>query len=158
MSCTQVLISDVFIKGESFVCLPPVIEVPIDINPGSCPNPVNIKDKGVLPIAILGTDYFDVSQVDIATVQLAGVSPLRWLFEDVATPYLDPLMDCYSCNTMGMDGYMDLTLKFNAQEFVAALGSVNDGDCVTVELTGNLTDGTPIIGHDIIKIIKKNVE
>jgi len=151
-----ILDSDVFIKGESFVCLPPVIEVPIDIKPGSCPNPVNTKDRGVLPIAILGTADFDVSQVDPVTVKLADVPPLRWASEDVSTPYYDPLNDCYSCNTMGADGFMDMTFKFDAQEFIAALGQdINDGDCVIVELTGSLFDGTPIVGHDIIKIIKK---
>ena len=37
------------IKGPDYV------EVPVDIKPGSCPNPVNIASKGVLPVAILGT-------------------------------------------------------------------------------------------------------
>jgi len=151
-----VLDSDVFIKGESFVCLPPVIEVPIDIKPGSCPNPVNTKDRGVYPIAILGTGDFDVSQIDPVTILLEGLAPLRWASEDVSTPYYDPLNDCYSCNTIGADGFMDMTFKFDAQEFIAALGpDINDGDCVIVELTGSLIDGTPIVGHDIIRIIKK---
>ena len=34
--------------------------VPIDIKPQSCPNPLNVNSKGVLPVAILGTDTFDV--------------------------------------------------------------------------------------------------
>ena len=152
-----VLDSDVFIKGESFVCAPPFIEVPIDIKPQSCPNPINTKDRGVLPVAILGTADFDISQIDPSTIQLEGISPLRWALQDVATPYYDPLLDCYSCTTMGMDGFMDLTLKFNAQEFVAALGpSVLNGDCITVELIGYLKPefgGTMIMGYDIIRVI-----
>jgi len=45
---------------------------------------------------------------------------------------------------------MDLTFKFDAQEIVGALGTVNDGDIVTLNLTGN-----GIIGDDEIVIIKK---
>jgi hypothetical protein len=135
------------------------IDVAVDIKPGSCPNPLNTKDRGQYPVAILGTADFDVSQVDPATIQLEGVSPLRWAFEDVATPYYEPLNDCYSCTTMGLDGFMDMTIKFNAQEFIAALGpDINDGDCLIVELTGNLKPeygSTPIKGYDIIKIIKQ---
>ena len=152
-----ILDSDVFIKGESFVCAPPYIDVSIDIKPQSCPNPVNVRDKGVLPVAILGTADFDISQVDPSTIQLEGVSPLRWAVQDVATPYYDPLLDCYSCTTMGMDGFMDLTLKFNAQEFVATLDpSILNGDCVTVELIGYLKPeygGTMIMGYDIIRVL-----
>lgn len=151
----RILDSDVFIKGESFVCAPPFIEVALDIKPQSCPNPVNTKKRGLLPVAILGTADFDVSQVDPSTIQLVGVSSVMDGFEDVATPYGEPLIDCYSCITLGGDGFTDLILKFNSQQFIAALGPINDGDCVTVELIGNLFDGTPIKGNDIIKIIKK---
>ena len=55
----------------------PEIEVPMDIKPTSCPNPLNKKDKGVLPVAILGTEDYDVTMVDPSSVQLAGVVPLR---------------------------------------------------------------------------------
>ncbi|MHC4346223.1 MAG: hypothetical protein ACYSUP_16230, partial [Planctomycetota bacterium] len=42
-------------------------EVAVDIKPQSCPNPFNIKSKGVLPVAILGTDEFDVEDVNTAS-------------------------------------------------------------------------------------------
>ena len=42
--------------------------VDIDIKPTSCPNPLNVKSKGVLPVAILGTASFDVNDVDVSTV------------------------------------------------------------------------------------------
>ena len=128
-----------------------VIEVAVDIKPQSCPNPLNVKGKGVLPVAILGTEDFDVTQVDPATVELAGVSPLRWDWEDVATPSEE-------CTTAGPDGYLDLTLKFDIQEVVAALGVVSNGDDLVLTLTGNLCvefNGTRIVGEDIIIIIKK---
>jgi hypothetical protein len=135
--------------------------VPVDIKPTSCPNPLNVKDKGVLPVAILGTEGFDVSQIDPATVGLEGVSPLRWAWEDVATPF-EPFVgkeDCFAdCNEEGPDGHTDLTLKFKAQEVVAALGEVADGDCLVLHLTGNLMDeygGGAFVGEDVVWILKK---
>jgi hypothetical protein len=133
--------------------------VTIDIKPGSCPNSLNCKSKGVLPLAILGTVDFDVTEIDPATVRLAGVAPLQWDFEDVATPY-EPLtgkQDCtVDCTEMGPDGYMDATLKFDTQEVIAALGeAVQDGVCIVAQLTGNLREsvgGTEIVGEDLIRI------
>jgi PKD domain len=134
--------------------------VAVDIKPQSCPNPLGTKDKGALPIAILGSDAFYVSQIDPASVQLEGVAPQRWALEDVAAPY-EPLLgkeDIYDCNEAGPDGFLDLTLKFNVQEVVAALGDLNDGDVLVLHLTGNLLEeygGTPIVGEDVVRITKK---
>ena len=132
--------------------------MPVDIKPQSCRNPLNVKDKGDLPVAILGTDTFDVTQVDPASVDLEGVSPLRWDLEDVATPFGPPYVgkeDAFDCTEEGPDGYMDLTLKFDTQEVVAALGPVNDGDVLVLQLTGSLLDGGPFFGEDVVVILKK---
>jgi hypothetical protein len=129
--------------------------VDIDIKPGSCPNPFNIGNKGVMPVAILGTAEFDVSDVDPATLLLEGVAPLRWAMEDVATPFDGDLDDRYSCHEDGRDGFIDMTSKFDAAELAADLGAVNDGDEVILTLTGNTTDGVPIEGQDIVFIIDK---
>jgi len=51
--------------------------ISIDIKPGSSPNSINLKSKGVVPVAILGTDDFDVSDVDPDTVIFADAAPLR---------------------------------------------------------------------------------
>jgi hypothetical protein len=126
-----------------------VIEVEIDIKPMGWPNPLNVRAKGVLPVAILGTADFDVSQVDPATVLLEGVAPLRWALEDVGTAD-DPLA--------GPDGSTDLSLKFDTREIGSVLGAVDDGDNVVLHLTGNLKPefgGTPISGQDVVLIIKK---
>ena len=135
------------------------VEVALDIRPGSCPNPLNCKSKGVLPVAILGTVALDVTQVDIATVRLAGVPPLRWDYEDVATAYqpFTGKQDCnVDCTSMGPDGYVDATLKFRTQAVLAGLGgAVQNGDCVAAQLTGYLREsagGTEIIGEDVIRI------
>lgn len=101
-----------------------------------------------------------MTEVDPESVLLEGVAPVRWALEDVATPY-EPFIgkeNKTDCTTEGPDGFLDLTLKFNTQEIVAALGSVEDGDVVVLYLTGNLMeefDGTLIKGEDIVWILKK---
>jgi hypothetical protein len=140
---------------------PPVeIQVPVDIKPTSCRNPINTKDKGVLPVAILGTEDFDVMEIDPESVRLMGIAPLRWAYEDVATPY-EPYIGkegAFACTTEGPDGYLDLVFHFKTQEVVAALVDVNDGDVIVIPLTGNLSEefgGTPIVGEDVVVILKK---
>jgi hypothetical protein len=113
-----------------------------------------------LPVAIVGTEDFDVTQVDPASVQLAGVVPLRYALEDVATPF-EPFTgkeDALDCTEEGPDGYLDLTLKFDTQEIVEAIGEVEDGEVIVLTLTGNLQEefgGTPIKGEDVVVILKK---
>lgn len=134
--------------------------VALDIKPLSCPNPLNVKSRGVLPVAILGTEDFDVTQVDPGSVLLEGVAPLRWSLEDVATPF-EPFTckeDCLDCTDKGPDAYLDLTLKFSTEEIVDALGDVSDGECLVLTLTGNLKEefeGKPIAGEDVVVILKK---
>ncbi len=123
----------------------PVIEVAVDIKPGSCPNPLNTKSSGVLPVAILGTDDVNVFDIDPTSIRLAGVEPLRSGYEDVATPVSDS-NDC-NCTEEGPDGFLDLTLKFKTQRIVEAIGDVNDGDVLTLELTGVLFDPMPFETH-----------
>ncbi len=163
------------------------LEVAIDVKPESCPNPINVKSQGVLPVAILGTADFDVNQIDPASVTLEGVSPLRWDYEDVSTPF-EPYLgkeDCeQDCDTLDPDGILDLTLKFDTQQILDVLGNIEsydieqedleafesgesdqlitttedallDGACLTVTLTGTLTDGTEIIGEDLVLILRK---
>ena len=139
----------------------PVIEVYMDVKPGSCPNPINPVKKGVTPVAILGTEDFDVMTIDPATVELTledmdeGVSPLRWDYEDVATPF-DPVDD-ECCHDLNRDGYMDLTLKFDTQELVSTLGLEDyAGETIQLKVSGNLMEefsGTPIMGEDCVWIL-----
>jgi hypothetical protein len=137
--------------GEPIVSQVMLIPVDIDIKPGSCPNPLNTKSKGVLSVAICGTDEFDVTTIDPSTITLECVSPLRWAIEDVATPFDGELCDCHELTG---DGYLDLTLKFKTQELIAALGTISSGDEITLELLGNDESGHLFIeGYDCVKII-----
>jgi len=125
----------------------PEPSIDVDIKPGSFPNSVNLKSKGVLPVAILGTGDFDVNEVDFDTLLFGdpeliinggtAVSPLRSALEDVSG-----------------DGLLDLTLKFSTADLVEyeALGP----DTVEGLLTGALFDGTPFEGMDSIRIVPPN--
>lgn len=131
------------------------IAVGLDIKPGSCPNPLNLASRGVLPVAILGTEDFDVNAIDPASIQLASVSAIRSSYEDVATPVADG-NEC-ECTTEGPDGYTDLTLKFRTQEIVEEListpGELADGELLVLTLTGVLSDQMPIEGADCIVLV-----
>ena len=133
------------------------IEVPFDIRPTSCPNPVNRVARGVLPTAILGFEGFDVADIDPATVNISGVYPHRWSIEDVATPYYpftDKELDPYSCNTSMVDGFMDLVLFFDNEQISQLLTGYPVNSVVRLEVSGFLHDGTKIIGEDIVVIVR----
>ncbi len=152
--------------------------VPVDIKPGGCPNPLNVRSNGVLPVAILGTPDLDVTAIDPKTVTLGGgvtllrqedrkkfkilvskLSPVRWSFEDVGTPYepFEGKLNPYQCNTLGPDGYLDMVLKFDTQAIAASLNDVEENEGITLQLRGNLRDGTEITGEDVV-IIKGGKE
>jgi hypothetical protein len=122
----------------------------VDIKPQACPNPLNIKSKGVMHVAVLGSEDVNVLEIDPASIQLAGASAIRSNYEDVATPVSDPC-DC-SCTTEGPDGYLDMTLKFRTQDIVKTICQLNDGDILPLLLTGELVDGIPIEGGDCVLV------
>lgn len=110
----------------------PVIEVNIDIKPGSYPNSINLGSKGLVPVAVLTTNSFDASTVDPSTVEFAGASPVRWTMEDV-----------------DFDGDMDLLFHFKTQEL-----SLNENS-TEAALTGTTYGGQPIEGTDTVNIVPK---
>ncbi|MEK6287600.1 MAG: hypothetical protein AABO57_17795 [Acidobacteriota bacterium] len=140
---------------------PTAITIALDIHPTSCPNPLNIGSQGLLPAAILGTSSFDVNCIDLSTILLEGVAPKKLAFEDVATPFtpFSGRLDRLDCTTDGPDGFLDLTLKFDTQAIVAALGSVSDKQVLVLHLTANLKascgGGSPLVGEDVVVILKK---
>jgi len=138
------------------------MSVAFDAKPGSCPNPVNLKSNGVLPVAVLGTADFDVMKIDPISIRLEGVAPIRSSLEDVAAPF-EPIKgkeSCsHDCSGDGPDGWLDLTLKFRNQDIVDAVGETYYRECRIVTLTGNLREefgSTPIEGEDVILILDPN--
>lgn len=100
------------------------------------PDPLNVKSQGVLPVVIMGSAKAKVSRIDPATIKLECVPALRWSYEDV------------SC-----DGISDLNLKFDRQAIIQSLPPVKDRDVLSLILTGQLKDGTPIAGSDDVTIL-----
>lgn len=134
----------------------PVITAAVDVHPRSCPNPVNLGSRGVLPVALLGTADFDVTRVDPASLRLEGLEPVRWAAEDVTAPYGGDGSGAMHCSTADADGYMDLTLKFDMEMVAAALGAAADGEVRVLHLTGRLWPehgGTELAGTDVVVII-----
>jgi len=148
-----------FIDGKVTITPVPVY---VDIKPGSWPNPICIKSKGVFAVAICGTKDFDVKTVDPATVKLyitgiaQGVSPIRWSYQDVATPYTGPPG---GGQALGGDGYLDIVFHFDTQTVVTKLGLAGHvGETIPLIIKGNLypaADGLPIQGQDYVWILKK---
>jgi hypothetical protein len=119
-------------KKIGLAVLPLALAVDIDIKPGSDPNSINLKSKGVVPVAVLTTAEFDASSADPATVFFAGVMPMRWTWEDVDS-----------------DGDMDLLFHFKTQELNLTASSTE------ATLTGTTFGGQPIQGTDTVNIVPK---
>jgi hypothetical protein len=150
--------------AEICVGLCPVVGA-LDIKPGSCPNSFNTGSRGVLPVALAGTDSVPADMVDISTLQLSradgvGGSVSPWegppgphtVLADVATPFLGELCDCHE---MYGDGIVDVSMKFRSLEVVGTLGLAGEpGDSlVELVLSGSLLDGTAFTANDCIRIV-----
>ncbi len=118
--------------SDRFVCEPTIV-VPIDIKPGSDPNSINLKSKGVVPVAVLTTDDFDAGTVDPDSVEFAGAPPERWTMEDVDG-----------------DGDMDLLFHFKTQELDLT------EDSTEATLTGETLQGMRIRGTDTVNTVPKS--
>jgi hypothetical protein len=105
--------------------------VVVDIKLGSNRNAFKLKPKGVLPVSILGSNDYDVTEIDVSSLLLEEeVAPLRSRLQKRA------------------DGYMDLKLKFSSEAVQNALGNLQPGQTYDVWITGNFWDGTRILGSD----------
>jgi len=105
------------------------IQVDIDIKAGSDTNPINLRSKGVVPVAILTTEDFDATEVDTGTVRFGpGLArPVGYSVEDV-----------------DYDGDLDMVLRFRTQET-----GIQAGD-TSATLTGvSFIDGA-FFGSDAI--------
>jgi hypothetical protein len=146
------------LQGE----LPPVpdIRIVMDIRPGSCPNPLNPRSRGLLPIALLGSPELDVAQIDPATLVLwredegISVGIRRETLEDVAAPADAEPCDCVET---GPDGILDLVVKFSMRDLVPTLGldQASTDEPVRLMISGQLLDGTVFTTSDCVEIVPK---
>ena len=109
-----------------------VVDISIDIKPGGNPNNINLKSRGVVPVAVVTTDEFDASTIDPETVSFAAAAAERCTEEDI-----------------DFDGDMDLLFHFKTQELNL------DKDSTEATLAGTTYDGQAIEGTDTVNIVPK---
>jgi hypothetical protein len=108
------------------------IIVDIDIKPGSDSNAVNPLARGILPVAILGSDSFDVADVDATTLAFGPgeAAPLH-----SSGGHAEDVND---------DGYTDWVSQYRIEDVGIAAGDTE------LCMTGETLDGIPIEGCDAI--------
>ena len=113
---------------------PPAQLISIDIKPGSFPDSINPRSKGVIPVAILTTDTFDATTVDSATVRFGATGT-------EAAPVHDALED------VDRDGDTDMILHFRTQDTGIVCGGTS------ASLTGRTFSEHAIEGSDAIRTV-----
>ena len=120
------------------------LQLEIDIKPGSDLNRINPMNRGIIPAALLGSDTFDVLDVDVTTLSFGrdgaqSVLPLTnpWVFH------------FFSHFDVNHDGHKDLFALYRTQETGIAL--TDDQAC----LNGETLDGTRFQGCDHITTVPK---
>ncbi len=135
---SPVLPTSMFVNYLELQSTPVPKPVDIDIKPGSFPNSINLASAGVVPVAILSSPTFDATQVDPATVTLAG-----------AAVKLIGKGSKYSCSAQDVnsDGLTDLVCHVETAQFL-----IEPGDSVAV-LEGQTFSGLRIRGENSIQIV-----
>ncbi len=122
----------------SFCVISDIQQVEVDIKPGTDPNSINLKSKGVITVAILTTEDFDATTIDPLSVEFGpdGAEAAHG--------------DGHNIVDADDDGDLDLVLHFLTQETGIECGDTEAG------LTGETFDGQAIEGFDSINIVKCN--
>ena len=107
-------------------------EARIDIKPGSDTNPIQPKSRGLISVALFGSDSLDVQDVDWSTVRFGpgGAIPLR-----VPRDLVDG----------DGDGRLDAVVHFHARETGIVCGDE------TATLTGGTVGGRSIEASDVVR-------
>jgi len=113
---------------------PARLDVAIDVKPGNAENPVNPGSNGVMPVALLGAEGFDVMDVDVASLALGvnGAPAEEFAYEDA-----------------NGDGWMDLVAHYGVPATGTAYGDTS------MCLTGAMLDGVELSGCDAIRTVPK---
>ncbi|UCD29721.1 MAG: hypothetical protein JSV03_04350 [Planctomycetota bacterium] len=143
--------------GEAWIAhIPGSVILPLDIKPGGCPNPLNrnVENKARLPMAILGTELLDVSEIEVDSISIAGtVFPVKSpSIEDVGTPFDGEECECHELEGDDID---DLVLHFSKREVMLALGlnEMEPGAIVPITVEGSLQNGISLTATDCVKLV-----
>jgi hypothetical protein len=117
---------------------PPVLTVAIDIRPRSLSNTIHLNSAGTVRVAILSSASFDATQVDPASVTLAG-----------AFVRLKAKGKKYACSAhdVNSDGLPDLVCRVETAQL-----ELQPGDLVAV-LEATTFSGQHIRGEDSVRIV-----
>ncbi len=122
------------------------VHLAIDIKPGSFPNSINLDSGGVIPVAILGSDTFDATQVDGSTCTLADASVKVVGKSDKLLCSVDDVSGDFSGGPEGApDGFLDQVCNFVTIDLGVALGDT--------EATIRCTAPEDIEATDSIRIV-----
>jgi hypothetical protein len=114
------------------------LEIEIDIKPDHYPNTLNPSARGVLPVAILGSESIDPTEIDVPTISFGPDAASTK--HDLA----DLVVFGHHLEDVNLDGRLDLLTHFR----VADTGIRCEGQ--SVRLSGQTTIGQPIEGRDSI--------
>jgi hypothetical protein len=109
--------------------------VDIDIKPGSDPNAISTMNRGVIPVAILGSETFDVADIDVTTL---AFGPSAAAPAHNAGGHWEDVND---------DGFTDLVSHYRAEEAGIEFGNMEA--CVT----GETLDGLPFEGCNTVEVL-----
>lgn len=127
--------SQALVNYEGYIVV--VVNVDIDIKPGSDPNAFNNDGNGVIPVAILGSETFDVGQIIPESITMEGMSLKTVGKADKALYHYEDVND---------DGFEDLVVQIQDED-----GFFEPGEGVAT-VTGLLVDGRNFEGSDTIKV------
>ena len=102
---------------------------------------VNPRSRGVVPVAILGSEFLDVSEIDVATLQFGpGGAATQHDLTDPWT-YNEHLRD------LNLDGVADLVVHFPTRDTGIACGDES------AALSAVLASGQPVEGVGLIRTV-----
>jgi hypothetical protein len=127
----------------------------LDVVPGSCANEVSVgSTEGVFTVLLLGTNTFDVTQIDRSTVELRRMdnagTPVRRAQTKLADKGRPGPATSPNCSTTVKDGKLDMQLSFSMQEVSEGLSvsTATAGGQVEFAVTGRMLDGRWFVVHD----------
>jgi len=111
----------------------------IDIEPGSCPSTFDPRMQDVVTVALLGTEHFDVNDVDATSLYLENAVPIRVQYQDISQP--GDGVDC-PCSASGRDGREDIVMLFRITDLFANPNGLSGNQTQQLTLTGTLDSGS----------------
>ncbi len=108
------------------------VAVVLDVKPGSFPNTINPRSRGLLSVAIVTSEAFDATLVEVSTVRFGpgAAAPVRARPRDVNS-----------------DGLLDLVLQFRMDTTGIRCGAVD------VTLSGETLSGQVVEGSDSLRTV-----